>query len=127
MARFVQIDPKDFPADRDAKRGRVYYPLIKEFMETGFPVGRLDRTGLKQSPYQLYAGLTHHIKAHQLPIKVVTRGGEIHMIRLDVDAEGNIDPNWKPEVPVVPDLSEVQEISADTVTNRFEIETDSLK
>jgi hypothetical protein len=49
------------------------------------------------------------------------------MIRLDVDSEGDIDPNWKPEVPVVPDLSEVQEISADTVTNRFEIETDSLK
>lgn len=126
MARFTEVDPKAFPDSRDARRGRVYYPIVKEFMETGFGIGKLDRAGMKQTPYQLYAGLTHHIKQHRLPIKIVTRQAEIYMIRIDVDDEGNIDPNWKPDdMPAeLPPPTDVPQLDADEVLSRFEEERD---
>jgi hypothetical protein len=121
---FIQIDPESVDNARETRRGRVYYPMLKAFMETGFPVGQLNRTQVKgRSPQLLYAGLGHHIKAHDLPIKLIQRRGEILLLRLDLNADGSPNPEWKGSLNIEDvDDSEIKVIDAKEVAARLEDE-----
>jgi hypothetical protein len=87
--KFVPVDPKDMPNFREGRRGRVSYPLLKSFLETNLPIAMLDRTGMQNSLQALMSSLGAYIRNHELPIKMVTRSGQIYLIRTDVGEDGN--------------------------------------
>jgi len=121
VSRFVPVDPDEIPNIREARRGRVSYPLLKGFLESMLPIARLDRTGISRTSYSLSMTLGLYIKNHELPIKVCTRKGEIYLARTDVDDEGNIIGDSSGNLPDVPDddPSDVTELDSAEVERRF--------
>jgi hypothetical protein len=98
MVTFVEIDPKDIDTSRSGRRGRVSYPIIKGFMELNRKVVKLDLTGLNKNPQYLYSVLSSYIRNHNMPIKVFSAGGDLHLMRLDLNNDGTPNPDWKPEM-----------------------------
>jgi hypothetical protein len=88
MVRFIDVKPEDVPNFRTAHRGRVSYPILKAYLETGKPVAQLDRTGVQQSLMSLSSSLNAYIRNHELPIQLFQRGGEIFLARTDLDENG---------------------------------------
>lgn len=109
--KFVQVDPNEVPNMRESHRGRVSYPILKSFLETGFVMAMLDRTGMQQSLMALSSSLNAYIRSHDLPLKLFQRKGEIYLMRLDLNADGTENPNWKE------DLSEFKEQNATPINN----------
>lgn len=116
MVKFVDVDPSDIPNVRESHRGRVSYPIVKSFMETGKPIVMLDRTGMQQSLQSLYSSLRVYIQSHELPIKLFSRSGQIYLMRTDLDDEGNY-------VGVEEtDYSQAAPVTAEEVSSRFDEE-----
>lgn len=97
MVKFVDIDPKDIDTTRLGRRGRVSYPIIKAFLERNSKVSKLDLTGLDKNATYLRSVLGAYVKSHNLPIRVFSAGGDLHMMRLDLDNDGNAIP-WDPSM-----------------------------
>ena len=118
MATFQEVDPSQAPTQRDAKRGRVYYPIVKDFLETGLFLAKLERTSVgNRAPALLYAGISQYCKAKRVPVKVLQRSGEILLMRLDILPDGSPDPEYTPPTQAelgipVPGLDGVEEPSA---------------
>lgn len=124
MAKMVPVKPEDVPNMREGRRGRITYPLIKEFMETGAPVAMLDREGMQQSTQGLYGLFTAYIRSHKLPIKIITRKGELYFIRLDLDDAGNPVP-WSPDSTArTPETENAPFLDDEEVDRRFVEEKD---
>jgi hypothetical protein len=123
VVKFTKVEPEDVPNFRESHRGRVSYPILKTFLETGYPVAQLDRTGMQQSFQGLYSCLTAYIRSHELPIKLFSRGGQLYLARLDMDAEGNVIEDWKQDLV---DESEAVEITPEVVQARFVEEKDKV-
>jgi hypothetical protein len=85
MVKFIDVDPNEIPNLRDGRRGRVSYPILKSFMETGKVLAKLDRTGIQQSLQSLNSSLGAYIRSHNLPLRVFNRQGEIYLARTDTD------------------------------------------
>jgi hypothetical protein len=90
MAKFIPVAPEDVPNLREGRRGRVSYPILKSFLESGMTLAQLDRTGMKQNLQSLGMCLNQYIRNHDVPIQMFTRSGEIYLARTDVDDAGNI-------------------------------------
>lgn len=122
MVKFIEIDPNEVSDAIRSHRGRVSYPILKGFLETGFYVVMLDRTGMQQSLQALQSSLRAYTLNHKMPIKVFTRKGEVYLMRLDIDKDGNEVENWR-EMGKGPlaDLAP-KKITADEVAARFEEE-----
>src|SRR5690606_32610145 len=73
---------------KEGRRGRVSYPLLKMFLESGYPVTMVDRTGMQNSLQSLTSCLTAYVRNHNLPVKIFTRSGNLYLARTDVDDEG---------------------------------------
>lgn len=97
MVKFIDVDPKDIDTTRSGRRGRVSYPILKGFMERNSKVTKLDLTGLHKNPAYLRSVLQAYITSHNMPIKVFSAGGELHLMRLDLDNDNNPIP-WEPEM-----------------------------
>ncbi len=95
MVKFIEIDPNEVSDAIRSHRGRVSYPILKGFLETGFYVVMLDRTGMQQSLQALQSSLRAYTLNHKMPIKVFTRKGEVYLMRLDIDKDGNEIENWR--------------------------------
>jgi hypothetical protein len=95
MVKFLDVDPDDIPMNREGRRGRVSYPILKSFLETGKHVAMLDRTGMQQSFQSLYSCLNSYIRNHDMPIKLFSRQNQLYLMRLDIDDEGNFIEDWK--------------------------------
>ena len=95
MVKFNEISPEEIDNMRRGRRGRVSYPILKGFLETGFFLAQLDRTGLQQSMQSLSSSLGAYVRSHDLPIKLFQRQGELFMMRLDVDENGEEIPDWQ--------------------------------
>jgi hypothetical protein len=91
MVKFVDVDPDEVNV-REAHRGRVSYPILKAFLETGAAIKQLDRTGMQQGLMALSSSLGAYIRSHELPIRIMQRKGEIILVRTDLDEHGNPDP-----------------------------------
>lgn len=120
MVKFIEVAPEDIDNVRQSHRGRVSYPILKSFLETGKPLVQLDRTGMQQSLMSLNSCLNTYIRNHDLPIKMFTRKGEIFFARTDLNDDGtpkdiSID-GLKAEDEDIPDVDETE------VLKRFEIE-----
>ncbi len=97
MVKFVDIDPKDIDTTRMGRRGRVSYPILKAFLERNVKVSRLDLTGMSKNPTYLRSVLGAYVTSHKLPIRVFSAGGELHLMRLDLDNDGKPIP-WDAEM-----------------------------
>lgn len=141
MVQFLEVDPEDVPNFRESHRGRVSYPILKSFLETGMPLAQLDRTGIQQSLQSLSSSLGAYIRNHGLPLKLFMRRGEIYLARLDIDeatgkpVEANNKINniqhTKPVVGVasaelVQSLEDIPGIDDDEVDARFGVEKNQV-
>lgn len=122
MVKFIDVDPEEIKNVKPGHRGRVSYPILKSFLETGKFVVMLDRTGMQQSFQGLYSSLSSYIRNHELPVKIFTRQRQIYLMRLDIDEEGNEIPNWREQQI----QGEIEAITADTVKHKFEEEKDKV-
>ncbi len=94
MVKFEQIDPGEINNLRQGRRGRVSYPILKGFLETDYFLAKLDRTGVQQSMQALTSSLGAYIRSHEMPIKLFQRTGEIYLMRLDIDENGDPIEDW---------------------------------
>lgn len=127
MVKFIDIDPKDIDTTRLGRRGRVSYPILKAFMERNHKVSKLDCTGLSQNRTYLRSVLTAYIKSHEMPIKIFSADGEIHLMRLDLDI--NNEPiEWSIDMETTEGSAgsekdvEPKPITASEVTQRSKVE-----
>ncbi len=94
MVKFIEIDPNEIGEAAFTHRGRVSYPILKGFLETGFYVVQIDRTGMQQKATALQSSLRAYSLSHEMPIKVFSRSSEVYLMRLDIDKDGNEVDNW---------------------------------
>lgn len=100
MVNLVAVDPSTIGTqNREGRRGRVSYPILKAFMESGQICVKIDPASTNKNQQYLRAVLTSYVKSHQLPVKLFSQSGELHLMRIDLDATGKIDPTWKPQNP----------------------------
>lgn len=123
MVKFKEVDPTAIPNIREPHRGRVSYPILKGFLETGMFVAELDRTGMQQTLQSLYSSLNAYIRNHKMPIKMFSRKGEIYLMRLDIDENGDPIEDWERKKDVDPNVVAVA-ITKEEVARRFEEEKD---
>lgn len=124
MVKFIEVDPNEIEDVAYRRRGRVSYPILKGFLETGMYVAKLDLTGVQQSKQGLSSSLNSYIRSHRLPIKLFMRQGAFYLMRLDIDAAGNRVEDW--EIRGIEDAiagsAEATEITPIEVQKRFETE-----
>lgn len=98
MVNFIPIDPKDIDTSRSGRRGRVSYPIIKGFMEQNVKVVKIDPDSLgDKNPQYLRSVLTTYINNHNMPIKIFQAGGDLHLMRLDLNNDGTPIEGYNPE------------------------------
>jgi hypothetical protein len=98
MVSFTQVDPADLDTSRLGRRGRVSYPILKSFMEANIKLAKLDMTGFEgKNPAYLRSVLTSYINSHNLPIKLFSAQGDLHLMRLDLNNDGTPNPDWETE------------------------------
>ena len=95
MVKFIEVPPKEVQNLKFSRRGRVSYPILKGFLETGMYVAKLDTTGIQKSPQSLYTSMGSYIRNHGLPIKLFRRQGDIYLMRFDIDKDGNSIEDWE--------------------------------
>lgn len=125
MVKYVEVDPSEIPNLREGRRGRISYPILKGFLETGKFLVWLDRTGMQQSLQSLQSSLSAYIRSHDMPIKLFTRSGQIYLVRLDIDEEGNPVDDWQArEAALRGEPINPVPITPDEVEKRFKEEKD---
>lgn len=117
--KFIPVSADELPNFREGRRGRISYPICKGFLESGHLIAKLDRTDLGKTANHLKMLLGWYVKGHKLPIKLVTRMGELYMVRTDVK-DGKIDPNWKWEdtLPQAPPEDEAPDIDMEEINRK---------
>jgi len=93
--KLIPVDLKDLEITREGRRGRVSYPLIKQFLESGHLAALVDRTGVQQTSLGLMSALRSYAKNHNIPVSIFMRRGEIYLVRLDLNEDGTENPNWR--------------------------------
>jgi hypothetical protein len=114
MAKWEAIDLNEIPNFREGHRGRVSYPLLKSFLESGLPIGKLDRQGIQQTLLTLNSCLNAYIQSHNLPIKIFQRGGEIFAARTDLDPQGKPNPLYN-QIQNIPRQGKLQPASPEDI------------
>lgn len=95
MVNFIDIDPSEIDTSRAGRRGRVSYPIIKGFMERNVKVSMIDPESLgDKNPQYLRSVLQTYINNHNMPIKIFSANGDLHLMRLDLLNDGTPDPNY---------------------------------
>lgn len=133
MVKFIDINPADIDTARSGRRGRVSYPIIKAFMERNVKVSKIDPASHDKNPQYLRSVLTSYIRTHNMPIKLFSANGDLHLMRLDLDNNGNKIERWQEEHTTEGAMGherdlEPQPLTPNTVKERFEQESkESLK
>ena len=140
MVKLVEIDPANIPTERLGRRGRVSYPLLKSFLESQMRCAKLDLAGLDKNVNYLRSVLYSYVRSHNLPIKIFSASGDLHLMRLDMDDAGNIDPDWKVkntaimnggDIPTEGNMGALRHLPAEEITDivverRFSQEKDKI-
>ena len=126
MVKFVKVDPRDISDMKPTARGRVSYPILKGFLETGMYLAMLDRTGMQQSLQTLQLILRNYAKNHKMPIKVFTRQKQVYLMRLDINEDGSQNEDWDPEMGDLKNRENATPITAKEVSKRFKEEKDKV-
>jgi hypothetical protein len=86
--KLVEVDPDEIPYVQEGRRGRISYPILKMFLESGATLVKLDRTGMTQSLQSITTSLATYIRGHGLPVRNFCREGEIYLLRTDTNEKG---------------------------------------
>ncbi len=135
--KWKAVAPDEIPNFRESHRGRVSYPLLKTFLETGLVVAQLDRTGIQQGLQSLNSCLGAYIRSHNLPIRIFNRQGEIYAARTDVDEETGLPNPLYNNIAKVPhsgdivgkapvNITDAPVIDAAEVIDRFGVEKNQV-
>lgn len=116
--KFVEVDPDEIDNTVATHRGRVSYPLLKQFLESGLFIAKLDRTGMQQSYQSLYSSVSGYIRRHNLPIKMFSRAGDVYFMRIDIDKHGNKIPGWE-TAQLQQHIDDVADLTPEEVSKRF--------
>jgi hypothetical protein len=103
VVKFVPVDPADLESLRGrGRKGGVSYPILKGFLDSEQYLVKLELDE-GQTPSKVGPTLGQYIKSHDLPIKLFRRSGDIYLLRLDIDEEGNSIEDWnsEPESPTL--------------------------
>jgi hypothetical protein len=119
--QLIPVDPNEVPNMREGRRGRVSYPIIKMFLESGHAVVKIDRAGMQQTTETLYACLGAYIRSHEVPISIFRRGGEIFLARTDVEEGVKKETVGTDGIKIVPG-QEATPITSEVVAERYEEE-----
>jgi hypothetical protein len=95
MPTFKQVNPDEIELLRGRARGRVSYPIIKGFLETGFYIAQVDLSDTTRKAPTMHVLLKSYVQNHDTPVKPLLRRNTLYLMRLDVDKEGNPVPNWR--------------------------------
>ena len=125
MVKFIPVDPKEITRTKQGHRGRVSYPILKGFLETGNYIAQLDRTGMQQSLQTLYTILRQYARNHHMPVKVFSHQGNLMLMRLDIDENGKEIPDWE-EKELMQEIQDAPAITPKSVAKNFEIEKDQV-
>lgn len=61
-------------------------------------LAKLDMKGFEgKNPAYLRSVLTSYINSHNLPIKLFSAQGDLHLMRLDLNNDGSPNPDWEKE------------------------------
>jgi len=123
MGMFKEVDPDEVTEMKTGRRGRVSYPIMKSFLESGMVCAQLDRTGIDKTFMSLYTSLNMYVKNHELPVKVFSRDSEIYLMRLDLNADKTPNPNWKVELSAERDAIE---LTGEVVAKKYSEEKDNV-
>jgi len=123
MVKFNEVNPAEINNLRAPHRGRVSYPILKGFLETDMFLATLDRTGMQQSTQSLYSSLGAYIRSHDMPIKLFQRQGNMYLMRLDIDENGNEISDWRKVRDIDTEFG-APSINKEEVAKRFEEEKD---
>jgi hypothetical protein len=93
MTTFTAVDPEEIDNSREGTRGRVSYPIIKAFMETGLYCAQANLDGGRK-PSMMLVVLKAYCINHDMPVKPLVRKGRLYLMRLDVDKDGKPIENW---------------------------------
>ncbi len=123
MVKFNPVSPEDIENLRAPHRGRISYPILKGFLETDLFLATLDRTGMQQSTQSLYSSLGAYIRSHNMPIRLFQRQGNMYLMRLDIDENGDEIIDWERARDVDTEYKATP-INAEEVAKRYEEEKD---
>ncbi len=88
--RLIPVNPADLDTTRLGRRGRISYPLLKQFLEMNQKLCKIDMTGLDKNPAYLRSVLQSYITSHNLPIKIFSVHGDLHLMKLDEEEVAEI-------------------------------------
>lgn len=87
--RFIALDPEEVDEvmnhDASSRRGRVSYPILKGFLESGMEVAKLNREGLGHPAMHYQTLLKMYIEGHNMPVRLRLVNGELYLIRAEVE------------------------------------------
>jgi len=66
-------------------KGRISYPLLKEFLGSGMGAAKVDLEDIETNVGNVYVTLSLYIKTHSLPVRVSMRKQELYLARTDLD------------------------------------------
>ena len=94
MVKLIEVNPADIETHRSGRRGRVAYPILKQFLEVNKLCVKVDLTGVQQTINSMYSSLRSYIVSHRMAITIFRANGEIHLMRRDMDENGNLIKDW---------------------------------
>lgn len=82
---FLKEVDKDVLQSMKGKRGRVSYPIIRHFLESGLQVAEVQVEKIyDKSLHSLYMALKSYLQSHpDYPVTVVIRKGKLFLVRVD--------------------------------------------
>ena len=92
--KFIDLDPMEARHIQRSRRGRLSYPILKAFLETKKFIVQFDPKDTGKTVNSLGSSLSSYAKTHDIPVKAFQRDGQLYLVRLDIDEEGNDIPNW---------------------------------
>lgn len=95
--KLVPVDPADVEKFSVGRRGGFCSSLLKEFLESNSPCSKLERGDTVRTLISMSASLSMYIRSRDLPVKVMQRQGEIYLVRMDLNADGTKNPDYRPK------------------------------
>jgi hypothetical protein len=116
--KFVAIEPDEIDElASGARHGSVSYPILKEFVDSGMYMAKLDKSEFPQDYSSLSSSVGGYIRRHHLPIKMFARNNDVYFQRLDIDKHGNPIPDWDKEQRIA--AQPVVDLRADMVRQQL--------
>jgi hypothetical protein len=87
MDLFEPVEIDDIPANQGGANGRVSFPLVKAFMDSGLASAKLNREMIDENRTikSLRGNIRYYVRQHKLPIMVHLVDGELYLIRTDMN------------------------------------------